>query len=150
MPIDSETAALVCRGRGIPARAPASSEGLPMALKERLGDRRTALRFEIIGQLWGALDTFDRLPLRNLTRGGALVETPMPPDPDQIRSVRFGREGASHDIEVRVRHVTPSRTATGQHYLVGLQFLEPSALALEEIDRLVEARLAEMRSVPEA
>jgi hypothetical protein len=49
-----------------------------------------------------------------------------------------------------VRHVTPCRTADGERYLVGLEFIEPSALALEQIERIVEARLAEIKSVSEA
>ncbi len=121
-----------------------------MAFKERLGDRRTALRFEIIGQLWGGLEMVDDLPLHNLAHGGALVEARTPPNPEVFRAVRFGLDGAVHDIPVRICHVTPSRTINGDRYLVGLQFVEPSAAALEQIDRIVEARLAEMRSVPEA
>ncbi len=121
-----------------------------MPFKERLGDRRTDLRFEIIGQLWGSLETVDYLPLRNLARGGALVEAWTPPNPEVFRAVRFGFDGTMHDVPVRVCHVTPRRTAEGDHYLVGLQFVEPSAAALAQIDRIVEARLAEMRSVPEA
>ena len=37
-----------------------------MAFKDRLGDRRSELRFEIIGQLWGSLEVVEQLPLRNL------------------------------------------------------------------------------------
>jgi hypothetical protein len=121
-----------------------------MALRERLGDRRDAMRFEIIGHLWGSLDTINRLRLRNLARGGALVETLVPPDPDAFRLLRLGVEGTVHDVEVRVRHVTPQRTASGDRYFVGLEFIEPSPGAVEGIDRLIEARLAELRTGPEA
>lgn len=121
-----------------------------MAYKERLGDRRAEMRFEIIGQLWGSLEAVHRLKLRNLARGGALVETATPPAPDQFRALRLGVNGAAHDIEVRVCHVTPRKTSEGDRYFVGLEFIEPSAGALEGIDRLVEARLAELRTTPEA
>lgn len=121
-----------------------------MAFNQRLGDRRAALRFEIIGQLWGALETIDHLRLHNLARGGALVESGTAPDPELFRTMRFGLAGTVHDIPVRICHVTPSRTPDGERYLVGLQFVDPSVAALEQIDRIVEARLAEMKSVPEA
>jgi hypothetical protein len=121
-----------------------------MAFQPRLGDRRTDLRFEIIGQLWGALETVDSVPLRNLARGGALIEARTAPTPETFRAVRFGVNGKAQEIQVHVRHVTPCRTADGERYLVGLEFVEPSAVALDQIDRIVEARLAEMKSAPEA
>ncbi len=121
-----------------------------MAFQPRLGDRRTDLRFEIIGQLWGALETVDAVPLRNLTRSGALVEASTAPTPDSFRAVRFGVNGKTQEIKVHVRHVTPCKTAGGERYLVGLEFVDPSAAALEQIERIVEARLAEIKSAPEA
>ena len=41
-------------------------------MKRRLGDRRVRPRFEIVGELWGTLETVLRLPLRNVGIGGAL------------------------------------------------------------------------------
>ena len=72
-----------------------------MAFKERLGDRRTDLRFEIIGQLWGSLETVEDLPLCNLARGGALVESRMPVNPEMVRAVRFAFDGTTHDVQAR-------------------------------------------------
>jgi hypothetical protein len=121
-----------------------------MPYKERLGDRRTELRFEIIGQLWGALEVVDQLPLRNLARGGALVEAQPPVNPETFRALRLGVDGSAQDVAVRVRHVTHHQTAEGERLLVGLEFVDPSAALLEHIDRIIEARLAEMKSVSEA
>lgn len=120
-----------------------------MPFKERLGDRRAGLRFEIIGQLWGALETVEYLPLRNLARGGALIETQVPVNPEGFRALRFGFNGTTQEVAVRVRHVTTRKTADGERYLVGLEFVDASAAALNQIDRIIEARLAEMKSVPE-
>jgi hypothetical protein len=119
-----------------------------MPFKERLGDRRTDLRFEIIGQLWGSLETVESHPLVNLARGGALIESRNRLNPDAVRAVRFGFNGTTYDIPVRVRHMTSEPATDGERFLVGLEFIEPSAAALEEIDRLVAARLAE--TTPEA
>lgn len=121
-----------------------------MAFQPRLGDRRTDLRFEIIGQLWGALETVDSVPLHNLARGGALVEAKTAPTPETFRAIRLGVNGKTQEVQVHVRHVTPCRTPDGERYLVGLEFVEPSAAALEQIERIVEARLAEIKPVPEA
>jgi PilZ domain len=121
-----------------------------MTFKERLGDRRTDLRFEIIGQLWGALEAIDYLPLKNLARGGALVEAQTPVGAESFRALRFGFNGTTQEVAVRVRHVTTQKTPEGDRYLVGLEFVEPSAAALDQIDRIIEARLAEMKPVSEA
>jgi hypothetical protein len=118
-----------------------------MPFKERLGDRRTDLRFEIIGQLWGSLETVERLPLRNLTRGGALVESRLPVNPEMVRSVRLALGDQANDIQVRVRHVTSEKIADNERFLVGLEFVDPSASALDQIDRIVAARLAETKPI---
>jgi len=121
-----------------------------MPFKDRLGDRRTDLRFEIIGQLWGSLETVELHPLLNLARGGALIETRARLNPEAVRSVRFGFNGTSHDIQVKVRHVKSEPVPDGERFLVGLEFIEPSAAALEQIDKVVAARLAEAKPVAEA
>jgi hypothetical protein len=121
-----------------------------MPFKERLGDRRSDLRFEIIGQLWGSVETVADLPLRNLTRGGALVESRLPLNAEAVRAVRLLKGNESSDIQVRVRHVTAQQGADGEHYFIGLEFIEPSAAALEQIDRIVSARLAGAKPIPEA
>jgi len=121
-----------------------------MTLKERLGDRRTDLRFEIIGQLWGSLETVEQLSLRNLARGGALVESRMPLNQEMIRAVRLAFGDQTSDIQVKVRHVTSEQVAGGERYLVGLEFVEPSAAALDQIDRIVAARLADSKPGAEA
>ncbi len=108
-----------------------------MPFKERLGDRRGDLRFEIVGQLWGSLETVQDLPLRNLGRGGALVESRWPFYTDVVRAVRLADGEQTNDVQVRVRHVTPVNTGEGERFLIGLEFVDPSAGALEQIDRLV-------------
>jgi hypothetical protein len=121
-----------------------------MAFKERLGDRRSDLRFEIIGQLWGSLETIEHLALRNLARGGALVESRLPLNPEMVRAVRLAFGEHVNDIQVRVRHVTAEKATDGERFLVGLEFVDPSAAALEQIDRIVKARLADTTKPAEA
>lgn len=111
-----------------------------MVSKERLGDRRTDLRFEIIGQLWGSLETVEPLPLRNVGRGGALVESRLPLAPEAVHGVRLAYDARTTTIQARVCHVTPIVSPSGaERYLIGLEFLQPEAAALEQIDHLVAA-----------
>lgn len=120
-----------------------------MPFKDRLGDRRGELRFEIIGQLWGSLEVFERLPLRNLGRGGALVESRVPLSADTIHGVRLMLDDQTNEVQVRVRHVTPVREPAGDRYLVGLEFVNVTLGTLEQIDRIVAAAVGQP-SIPEA
>lgn len=120
-----------------------------MAYKDRLGDRRGDLRFEIIGQLWGSLEVAQHLPLRNLGRGGALVESSLPLNADTVHGVRLLLGGEPNDLQVRVRHVTPVREPAGERYLIGVEFVNPPVGTLEQIDRIVAAAMGQP-SIPEA
>src|SRR5512141_2506018 len=113
-----------------------------MPFKDRLGDRRGELRFEIIGHLWGALEQVETLPLRDVGRGGALVESRLPLAPDSVHAMllRFD-EDASHEVKVRVRHVRP--VGSGEGYLVGVEFIELAARVGDHIDRYVAATLSD-------
>ncbi len=111
-----------------------------MVAKDRLGDRRSDLRFEIIGQLWGSLEAVEPLPLRNVGRGGALVESRLPLAADTVHGVRLAYNARTSTLQARVRHVTPIVSPLGtERYLIGLEFLEPEEAALEQIDTLVAA-----------
>ena len=120
-----------------------------MAFKDRLGDRRSKLRFEIIGQLWGSLKTVERIPLRNLGRGGALIESPLPLGSDTLRGVRLVIGDQADDVEVRVCHVTAVRQNGTDRYLIGLEFVNPGLATLERIDGVVAAALGR-QTIPEA
>lgn len=110
--------------------------------RRRLGDRRGRPRFEIVGQLWGALESIEPLHLHDLSRGGALLEARMPLQPDSIHRLRFSYAGQVADLQARVRHVTARSTPTAhESFLVGLEFLSVPPAALEQIDRLVAANL---------
>lgn len=120
-----------------------------MPIKDRLGDRRGELRFEIIGQLWGALEVVEHLPLRNVGRGGALVESKIPLSGDTVHGVRLQLGEHANEVQVRVRHVTPIREPGGERYLIGLEFVNLGVGTLEQIDRIVAAAMGQP-SIPEA
>jgi hypothetical protein len=120
-----------------------------MAFKDRLGDRRSELRFEIIGQLWGSLEVVEQFPVRNVGRGGALVEARQPLSADAVHALRLMIGDQASEVEARVRHVTPIREPVGERYLIGLEFVSAGLGTLEQIDRIVAAAMGQP-SIPEA
>jgi c-di-GMP-binding flagellar brake protein YcgR len=108
-----------------------------MTTNRRLGDRRSRPRFEIVGQLWGALETVEPLELRDISRGGALLESRLALSPDSVHRLRVAFNDLIADIQARVRHVRSVTQPTGDRYLIGLEFLHVQQAALERIDELV-------------
>jgi len=104
-------------------------------MKRRLGDRRGRPRFEIVGELWGTLDTVIGLPLVNVGKGGALVQSSIPLPPDSIHHVSIDCDGQPTHTSVQVKHVRPVVGVDGrEHYLVGVAFLSMPAPLLAQID----------------
>ena len=120
-----------------------------MPFKERLGDRRSDLRFEIIGQLWGSLETVEHLPSatsREAARSSSRGCRSAPRRCTRPAAVR--RPGERHPGEVR--HVTSVRDV-GRRAVPGWPGVRrPGPAALEQIDQIVAARLAEAKPIAEA
>ena len=109
-----------------------------MTTKNRLGDRREHLRFEVSGQLWASLDFGEHVIVRNLTTGGMLVETSLPPTVNPVRAAQIAFEDRNRPITVIVRHVSPIREALpGDRFLVGLEFINLSSSQQVDLERLV-------------
>ncbi len=109
-----------------------------MMPKNRLGDRREHLRFDVSGQLWASLHFGDRVIVRNLTAGGMLVETTLPPALTPVRAAQIAFEERNAPITVIVRHVSPVDEALhSDRYLVGLEFINLSPSQQLELERLV-------------
>jgi hypothetical protein len=104
-------------------------------MKRRLGDRRGRPRFEIVGDLWGTLDTVVGLPLVNIGRGGALVQSSVPLAADSIHHVAVSCDGQQTPASVQVRHVRSIAGVDGQpQFLIGLAFLSLPAALQAQID----------------
>jgi len=104
-------------------------------MKRRLGDRRVRPRFEIVGDLWGTLDTVVGMPLLNVGGGGALVQSSVPLTPQSVHHVAVTCEGQQTPASVQVRHVRPVTGADGHpHYLIGLEFLSMPAALFAQIE----------------
>jgi hypothetical protein len=95
-----------------------------------VGDRRSAVRLDVVGALWGTLEFHKPALVRDLNQDGALLEYPFPVLPDTVHAVSFEHNGEQVSLDVRVRHVRPATGADGAVvYLAGVEFLSiPAAL----------------------
>jgi hypothetical protein len=120
-----------------------------MTTRRRLGDRRNRVRYEIVGQLWGSLETFEPMELHNISQGGALVESRVPLTPDSVQRLRLTAQDQLLDLQARVAHVHQRQDVTApENYLVGMQFLGLPAPAVEYISAVVEANLKQAAAAP--
>jgi hypothetical protein len=109
-----------------------------MVTKLRLGDRREFLRFDVSGQLWGALDRCEQVMLRNISVAGALIEATLPSSLKSIRAAQMSVLDSGSHLNAVVRHISPVPGAPEpDRFLVGLEFVHMSPAARVELDRLV-------------
>jgi hypothetical protein len=109
-------------------------------VRRKIGDRRIRPRFDIVGDLWGSLETVLQLPLRNVSRGGALIHSHVPLPSQSVHRLAFNSDGRDVSVPVRVSHVDTQLSADGERtYLIGVEFLSPQPALLEMIDRLAIA-----------
>jgi hypothetical protein len=111
------------------------------SVRRRLGDRRGRPRFEVVGQLWGALETIEPLRLCDLCRGGALLEAKFALQVDTVHRLRIASPGRTSDVQARVRHVSSQRDGSRVRYFIGLEFLALPQLAVEHLERLIVANV---------
>lgn len=100
-------------------------------MQRRIGDRRGKPRFEVIGDLRGSVDVSASLTVRNLGRGGALLEASMPLAAESVHAVTVVSEHESHAATLRVRHSTPDEQSGQSLYLMGVEFVDVTP-ALDE------------------
>jgi hypothetical protein len=109
-------------------------------VKRRLGDRRIRPRFELVGELWGTLETVLRLPIRNVATGGALFESHVPLAAESIHRLTWACGGRDAAVQVRVRHVRAIESADGERsYLIGIEFMALNPVITEQIQTWISA-----------
>lgn len=109
-------------------------------VRRRLGDRRTHRRFEIVGQLWGALEAVEPVVLHNLAESGALLEARFSLPKDSVHRIRIASPERTSEVQARVRHVSrPTGGDPGPAFLIGLEFMPLPPLAHEHIAQLIAA-----------
>lgn len=90
----------------------------------RIGDRRSSVRLEVIGALWGTLEVRKQARVLDISAEGALLAYPVPVLPETVHIVALDHEGHHITVDVIVRHVR-TITAPGEQplYLAGVEFL---------------------------
>lgn len=112
-------------------------------MKPRLGDRRARARFEIVGELWGTLETCTALVVRELGEGGALLESAVPLAPDSVHlASAFLGGGDAQPVRMLVRHCRKTMKAGEPRYLLGVQFVSVTAATTEFIRQCLAAETA--------
>jgi hypothetical protein len=97
-----------------------------------IGDRRAAVRLEIVGTLWGTVQLAESARVLNISPGGALIMAPSGMPLDSTASVRLTLGGEHVTLHARVRHLrhVPAAGREPAHYLIGLELPEmPLAIA---------------------
>ena len=109
-------------------------------MKRRLGDRRNRPRFEVVGELFGTLETVLQLPLRNVGLGGGLFESHVALVPESIHRLAWRCGDRDTAVQVRVRHVTAKTSSDGERsYLIGIEFLSLNPVIVEQIEEWLAA-----------
>lgn len=106
-----------------------------------LGDRRSWVRFEVVGALAGALETVERAPILNISPTGILVSSSVTPVVDSRSIIRLMLGTEEVTVDARVCHFHVVEEARGARYLVGLEFLSSSPRLERAINQLVEPNL---------
>src|SRR5580765_4379672 len=103
-------------------------------------DKRDTERIEILGELRGEVTVFQPMGIKEISRGGAQVETGFPLQLDSLHEFRLTLGDLSVVVEALVAHC--SITDVDQEivlYRSGLEFIEPSEHVYAVISDFIEA-----------
>lgn len=122
-----------------------------LMMRRTIGDRRQKARFDIVGELTGTLDAAVVMPIRDVGRGGAQIESSVQLPPGSVHWTTFSGDGVDTAVQVRVRHVKPVTGPGGeQRFLLGVEFVSPSPLLLEMVERWLAANGGETYAMENA
>src|SRR5215472_10945258 len=103
-------------------------------------DKRDSERILILGELHGEVMVFHPMAIRDISRGGAQVETTFPLHLDSLHDFRLTLGDRSIVIKGRVAHCSISDVEQeGVLYRSGIQFIEPSEPVFSVISEFIEA-----------
>lgn len=110
-------------------------------------ERRTAERMEILGDLQGEVMVYQPMAIRELSHGGAQIETSVPLQLDSLHELRLELGGASVVVKGRVVHCSiADMDREFVAYRCGLEFIQPSAGVRDVIGRFIDAVKAGRRA----
>ena len=103
-------------------------------------DKRDTERIQILGELKGEVTVFQPMAIKEISRGGAQVETSFPLQLDSLHEFRLTLADRSVVVKGRVAHC--SITDVEQELVVyksGIEFIEPSERVTNVIHEFIEA-----------
>src|SRR5919204_3763226 len=108
-------------------------------------DKRDSERILILGELHGEVTVFQPMAIKDISRGGAQVETSFPLHLDSLHDFRLTLGDRSVVVKGRVSYCSISDVEhEGVLYRSGIEFIEPServtAVIGEFIDAVVNGR----------
>lgn len=111
-------------------------------------DKRDTQRLQILGELRGEVMVFQPMAIKEISRGGAQVETGFPLHLDSLHDFRLTLGDRSLVVKGRVVHCSVTDLEQEQVvYRAGLEFVEPaervSSAIGDFIDAVTTGRLAE-------
>jgi hypothetical protein len=90
-------------------------------------EKRDRERVEILGELHGEVMVFQPLSIKEISRGGCLVETSFPLHLNSLHDIRLTLGDQSVVLKGRVAHCRISDVEQEiVHYRSGMEFIEPS------------------------
>lgn len=111
-------------------------------------NKRDRERVEILGDLHGEVMVFQPLSIKEISRGGCLVETAFPLHIDSLHDIRLTLGDQSVVLKGRVAHCRISDVDQEVvHYKAGVEFIEPSDRIRGVIVEFIEAIKAGRRLV---
>jgi hypothetical protein len=116
----------------------------------RAGDnnKRDAERLEILGELHGEVMVFQPMAIKEISRGGAQVETGFPLQLDSLHDFRLTLGDRSVVIKGRVAHCRISDVEhEGVIYQSGIEFVEPSPRVFHVIADFIDAVFSARRAL---
>ena len=107
-------------------------------MRRRLVDRRKQPRFEIVGQLWGTMETVLRLPILNVGLKGALLESHAPLPVDSVHHLVWDAEGYETSAKVKVRRIQRVGGLAGEPcFVIGVEFIDRDPILTTQIQRWI-------------
>lgn len=103
-------------------------------------NKRDTQRLQILGELHGEVMVFQPMAIKEISRGGAQIETGFPLHLDSLHDFRLTLGDRSLVVKGRVVHC--SIADVGQElvlYLAGIEFIEPSERVAAVISDFIDA-----------
>ena len=102
--------------------------------------KRDSERIQILGELHGEVMVFQPMTIREISRGGAQIETAIPLQLDSLHEFRLALGNRSVIVKGRVAHCSISDVDQELvTYRSGIEFVEPSERVFDVISGFIDA-----------